>query len=291
MHEIQFRPYTPQDVPAVCDFLAALNQTDHSHIHWNWARYEWMAFHPEFDRASEGAMGLWTRDGRVVAAALYDMYFGEAFCGVLPTDQELFPQVLAYAWEALKDENGLGISLWDGNEREIAAAKAAGFLPADQTETVLSLDLEKLPSRPLPAGYALREMDQVADFPALEWLFWQGFDHGDDRALFEREGRSEPRPRPHCSKALSLAAVTPAGEPVAFSGVWYLPGTDYAYVEPVCTVPAHRGKGLAGAVLTQGLSRAKAMGAQKAFVISELAFYRDLGFDLDHHFTFYWKKP
>ena len=36
--------------------------------------------------------------------------------------------------------------------------------------------------------------------------------------------------------------------------------------------------------------RAAALGAKRAYVISDLAFYEKLGFRTAQHYTFYWKK-
>ena len=41
-------------------------------------------------------------------------------------------------------------------------------------------------------------------------------------------------------------------EPVAYVCLWYDKRTDYAYIEPVCTVPNYRGKGIAKALLFVG---------------------------------------
>ena len=65
--------------------------------------------------------------------------------------------------------------------------------------------------------------------------------------------------------------------------------TNYAYVEPVCTVPSFRGKGVAKAVIYEALNRAEAIGAKQAYVISEMKFYEKLGFREDLHYSFYWK--
>ena len=287
---MEFKRYEKTDYDAVCAFLVALNQTDRTHIHWNWARFEWMVGHPECDRSLLHSVGLWRDGGAVVGAAIYDMYFGEAFCGVLPGHETLYPAVLDYAWRELRDENGLGIALCDGSAWELDAAKAAGFCPAEQTETVMSLPLDRPLMAALPEGLHLTELDQTDDLAVLEWLFWQGFDHGADRAEFEREGRGGGLPRPHFNKQLSLAAATGGGEPVAFCGLWYLPGTDYAYVEPVCTVPEWRGRGAGRAVVSEALDRARSLGAKRAYVISDQAFYERLGFRPDRHYTFRWKK-
>ena len=124
---VEFRHYSADDYEAVCDFLIALNRRDKSHINWNWARFEWMHEHPGFDQSAAGSIGLWTDGDRFVGAAIYDMYFGEAFCGVLPEYEALYPEVLDYAWRELRDDAGLGIAICDGNVREIEAAEKRGF--------------------------------------------------------------------------------------------------------------------------------------------------------------------
>ncbi len=81
---MEHRQYTDADYQAVCDFLIAQNRDDRTHINWNWARFEWMYEHPYFAKDMRNAIGLWFDGDRVVGAAIYDMYFGEAFAGVLP---------------------------------------------------------------------------------------------------------------------------------------------------------------------------------------------------------------
>lgn len=287
---MEFRNYTTSDYEAACDFLIALNRRNRDHIHWNWARFEWMMEHPEFDRSAMHSIGLWTDAGSVVGAAIYDMYFGEAFCGALPGYESLYPEILDYACKELKDDAGLGIAICDGNESEIEAAEKRGFVREQQEETVMSLALDRALSAKLPDGLSLAELDHAADADALEWLFWQGFDHGEDRAEFEKTKRGASRVRKHFNRHLSLAAMTPGGEPVSYCCLWVHPNTDYAYVEPVCTVPAYRGKGAARAVVLEALHRAKTLGAKRAYVISDLEFYEKLGFAKDRHFSFYWKR-
>ena len=253
--------------------------------------------HPYADMSLKEAIGLWTVKDQVVGAAIYDMYFGEAFLGVLPAYQQLFPAVLDYAYRALRDDEGLAIALCDGNHGEIEASKAAGFTPEDQTETIMERNLdEPLPVR-LPEGFSITEMDperKGADIRAIQWLFWQGFDHGDDVEAFEEDLRKTLekglRQRKHFDPRLSLAAQDPSGELAAYCCLWYNKQTDYAYVEPVCTVPAHRRKGLAKALLHEAMNRAAEMGAKKAYVISDQAFYRRLGFEETYHYRFFRKK-
>ena len=286
---MRFEHYRTEDYRAVCDFLIALNREDKRHINWNWARFEWMSEHPEFDRAAAGSIGLWRDGGRVVGAAIYDMYFGEAFCGVLPGYAALYPEVLAYAWEHLRDDAGLGIAICDDCGDEIAAAQAAGFVKDERTETVMSLPLDGFSAAELPAGFHIESLDPAAEPEEFQWLLWQGFDHGCDRAVFEREDPIVPQVRKHLDPALSLTAADEKGERAAYCCLWYAQGTDYAYVEPVCTVPSYRGRGVGKALVGEALVRARALGAKTAYVISDQDFYARLGFRQAYHYTFYHK--
>ncbi|MBQ4171190.1 MAG: GNAT family N-acetyltransferase [Ruminococcus sp.] len=287
---MKFKHYSNEDYEAVCGFLIELNRENQNHINWNWARFEWMAAHPEFDKSAVAAIGLWMVGEKVAGAAIYDMYFGEAFCAALPEHAALYPDILDYACRALRDENGLGVAVCDDCREEIAALQQAGFVKDEQTETVLSVDLEKAPVAALPGGLHIAALDPVKEPYAFQWLLWQGFDHGTDKAVFEREDPIVPQHRPHLDPRLSLTAVTGSGERVAYCCLWYDERTDYAYVEPLCTVPAYRGKGVAKALLCEALDRAKRLGARRAYVISDLPFYKRLGFGQDKHFTFYWKR-
>ena len=286
---MEFKAFSEHDYDAVCAFLVALNEDDKTHINWNWARFEWMYGHPEFDWDSLSSIGLWLDGDKVVGAAIYDMYFGEAFCGVLPGYAALYPEVLDYTSRALSDDAGLAIALCDGSREEIALAERAGFAPIGQTETIMTADICGCLTAEVPEGLVLAELDQTEDVEELQWLFWQGFDHGDDRAEFERVETVAPRIRPHFDKSLSLAALNASGEPVSYCCLWFLPGTDYAYVEPVCTIPAWRGRGAATAVIRAALGRAADLGARVAYVISDLAFYEKLGFRKELSYTFYRK--
>ncbi|MCR5230388.1 MAG: GNAT family N-acetyltransferase [Solobacterium sp.] len=287
--EAVFCNFREEDYEAVCDFLIELNRKDRSHINWNWARFEWMTEHPEFDKSAVSSVGLWRADGKVVGAAIYDMYFGEAFCAALPEYGKLYPEILDYAYRHLKNDSGLAAAINAENTAEISAAEQAGFRPDGQKETVMKLSLDRSFSSVLPEGLHLREMDQTADQEALAWLLWQGFDHGDDREAFERSLDHVMHVRRHFNSSLCLSAADSAGNPVSLCSLWFHENTDYAYVEPVCTIPSCRGQGIASALLSEALNRAKALGAGEAYVISDLPFYEKLGFEKAGHYTFYRK--
>ena len=288
-----FKQYTEYNYEAVVNFLIELNRVNQHHINWNWGRFEWMMGHPEFDKSLMSSIGLWVDGEKVVGAAIYDMYFGEAFVGVLPEHSALYPEILDYAYRELKDDNGLGIAICDDCTDEMSVVKSAGFEVAKQTETVMRLDLDKKLSAGLPDGLQFTELDPVKEPIAFQWLLWQGFDHGIDKAEFERDDDvfpEIPEFRKHFDPTLSIAAKAGDGEYVSYCYLWYSDKTDYAYVEPVCTVPSYRGKGVAKAVIYEALNRARSLGAKRAYVLSDMPFYEKLGFRKDKHFTFFWKR-
>jgi GNAT superfamily N-acetyltransferase len=285
-----FKHFTDDDYEPVCDFLKELNARDTSHINWNWARFEWMYEHPEFDKSSLGTIGLWLDCDKIVGAAIYDMYFGEGFCGVLPEYKDLYPEVLDYACRELRDDSGFALAVCDENVDEINTVLAHEFVMIDQTENIMELDLDREFAAVLPEGFRIVNPDPIEDIYDLSWLFWQGFDHGENKAEFEKEEIVTPNPRRHFNRDLCVAACDDKGELVSICGLWYDPQTDYAYVEPVCTIPSQRGKGVAKAVIHEALNRAKGLGAKRAFVISDMDFYSGLGFRNRHHYTFYQKQ-
>ena len=290
-HPVEPVDYAESDHDAVCDFLVELNKSDETHINWNWARFEWMYEHPEFDKSLINSIGLWKCGGRVVGAAIYDMYFGEAFCGALREYGYLYPEMLAYAHKNLRDESGIAVAVCDDNAAELEAVKKAGYIAIGQYETIMVIGLDRELPVSLPDGIKFGELDPAAEPYAFQWLLWQGFDHGEDRAEFEKREEIVPQKRKLLDPRLSLAAVNDSGEYAAYCCLWYDKRTDYAYIEPVCTIPSYRGKGIAKALIYEALNRVRTLGAKRAFVISDMEFYNKLGFEKHLHYTFFKKEP
>lgn len=285
-----FKRYEEADYQRVCDFFVELNRKEETHIHWNWARWEWMYFHPYFDRSRMDTIGLWKEEARVVGIALYDLFYGEAFCAALEGHRELMPEILAYAVETFQNENGLGIAVNDKDEEMKACLKNAGFQEAEQNETVLSISMEQRQVYSLAEGMKLREIHFPEDNLAYQTIIWKGFDHGDDPEELEKMLRNSPNLPIHRNSFLCLAVVDKEDQFVAHCTCWYDKGTDYAYVEPVCTIPEYRKRGLGRAVVLEALNRCRELGARKAVVISDQEFYKGMGFEEQSHYTFYWVK-
>lgn len=288
--EVRVQHYDPQYYQAICDFFIALNQGSKAHMNWNWARWEWGFFHPEFDRSLEPYIGIWLDGRKVIGMAAFDMYFGEAFCGVLPGYESTLPFIVDYAVENLSDENGVGIAV---NEKDTAMSElllSKGFTANAQWETMLRIDLSKDLKHPLPTVYSIREITFPLDSYPYQLVLWKGFDHGDNMAEFEQSLQTDILLHPHGNPKLTLAVTDHSGNFLAHCGCWYAPETDYAYVEPVCVVPEYRGKGIGKAVVSEALNRCRALGAKEAYVLSDQIFYKRLGFENDSNHRFFRKN-
>ncbi len=288
-----FKSFDKSNYEEVRRFLIEISADSKTHINWNWARWEWMYFHPEFDRASEDKIGLWYDDDMLVGAAIYDHYFGEAFFAVKAGYEQLETAVLDYMTEVFSDENGLGVAVNDEDERTAALLLKYGFTKHEQTENILELSLDGLDITTAPCdGVEFVNIDVKADLYKHHELLWKGFDH-EGEAPVDEETMNRQRTMlsaPNMNEKLHVAAMNKDGEYVAYCGAWYDKATDYVYIEPVCTVPQYRGRGIAKAVLFEALKRSYDLGARKAYVISEMDFYKRLGFKQHSHYTFYWFK-
>ena len=64
----------------------------------------------------------------------------------------------------------------------------------------------------------------------------------------------------------------------AHCGMWCIPDSEYAYVEPVFTLPEYRKLGLGKAAVLEGVNRCGKLGAKHAYVLSSQQFYYNIGF-------------
>lgn len=287
---IRFIKYQDCYYQQVCDFLIELNNENNYHNNWNWARFEWMIEHPLTKKELLNSMGLFFDDNHLVGATLIDMFFGEAFVGVLSKYHHIYPDVLHYAYDNLKDEEGLGIAFHDDNKEDIMEAIKQGFFKAEAEEVDCAINLDKEYSFTLPTGFKIETYDAQKKPMEMEWLFYQGFDHGDNKEEFLKEYKKPTGTRPHFNPYLCIVIKNEQNELVASASTWYDKRTDYAYVEPVCVIPKCRKKGIGKAAVYTAINHARELGAKIATVNSNQDFYKHLGFSQRNHYSFYWKN-
>ena len=289
MNNITFKRYQIEDYQKVHDFFININQIDRGHINWNFGRYIWLMDHPSFDNSLISSIGLWLDEDKVIGLAIYDMYFGEAFAGTLPQYKYLYKEILEYAYKELKNENGLGIAINDENIEEIEIATSLGFVLTPQKENMMSVELNKDFDVILPEGLHIEELNINDDTYQFKWVIWQGFDHGDDEKEFQENEDTTPIKKREGIYNLSYAVSDENGKKVSYCCFWYNPETDYAYLEPMVTIPSYRGKGIGTALVHYLFNLAKDKGIKKVYVLSDMEYYKKVGFKDDKRFSFYWK--
>ena len=218
------------------------------------------------------------------------MFFGEAFVAVLSNYRHLYPELLKYAFDYLKDDRGLGISLHDDNKQEIDEAIKQGFYKEEAEEIDCEINLDKEFAISLPEGFSVETFDAEKNSQEIEWLFWQGFDHGNDKEEFLKQYKEPKGSRPHFNPYLCIFIKNKQGDLVASASTWYDTRTDYAYLEPVCAVPSYRKLGLGKTAVYTAINHARELGAKRAIVNSGQEFYQKIGFKKKNHYSFYWKK-
>ncbi len=157
---------------------------------------------------------------------------------------------------------------------------------------------------PLPDGYHFVDPARV-DPVKLAVCTWKGFDHEDEGA-FEDWEAADPgtpwnpqkayqgiisnlmAPPPHATYGYDVIIANEQDEYVCYSGMWWVPENKLAYMEPLCTVPAYRGRGLASAALSRHYSKMKELGAE-CMTGGEDDFYRRIGYNRKEP-LFGWKK-
>ena len=247
---------------------------------------------------------LWLDGDRVVAFVFYEAPVTDIFFSVRKGYEFLADELVEYAVSTMPNFEGKQrLVLFNGQEYMMKAAAKRGFIRTDEYED-RNFDFRTELDYPLPEGYHFVEPKEVDSFK-LAKLFWYGFDHG-ERAPFEgwdQEDRSMDwtpaksykgvigpmtAPAPHSTHEYDVIIADENGEYVCFSGMWWVPKNRLAYMEPLCTHPDHRRRGLAAAALSRHYHRMKPLGATH-MTGGGNPFYGKLGYGKGIHWTF-WKR-
>jgi len=267
------------------DFLRAVMLRNGSREHaWHVARldYWWWFGNPDLEHLDpETHVFLWETATGEIRAVLNPESPGQAFLQLHPDHRTpgLVDEMLTLAADRL------ALAGPDGRSRLTAWADAAdaalhaaltqhGFRRIDRPDAAEwqhRRTLRVAPPGPEPApGYAVRPMRDGLEL--LERCYASGLGFHDDDIAVARDNRDRPGWYHHIQAAplyrrdLDIVAVAADGSIGAFCTAWFDDVTRTAYLEPVATVPAHRRRGLARAVILEALGRLHRMGCRTAFV-------------------------
>ena len=227
---------------------------------------------------------LWENDeGRLVAVtALEYPWLGDVFFLRHPEFdalEEMFED--AEQSMAHPEKRTLCVHIYEHDEQLKAIAQSRGYQrDANRYEEDSELVIQGgLPEPGLPEGFAIQSMADENDLERRRKAFGRGFNHEDPKEWPSLFSYQELQKAPDYRKEQDLYVVAPDGEFVSFCILWWDEQNRIGILEPVGTVPDHRRKGLARAVVHEAVRRAAALGAEKVVVGAGLDFYLAIGFE------------
>lgn len=251
---------------------------------WHVARldYWWWFANPDLEKINpEERVFIWETESGRIAAMINPEGCGQAFLQVHPKlrTPELDEEMVITAEEYLSTTDNEGCrKLWlfidsqDQSHKEVLIRR--GFERVEQAgnqeyqhRRVLDAPLPDMPQIP---GYTIRALGDGLEL--LERCYASGLGFHNDDIHTARDNRDHPGWYRHIQSAplyrrdLDLVAAASDGSIASFCTAWFDDVSRTAYLEPVATVPAHRHRGLAAAVLLEALSRLQRMGCKVAFV-------------------------
>jgi len=169
----------------------------------------------------------------------------------------------------------------------MAAAQRSG-LRRTWSDWDQQYDFSKPLDYPLPEGFRFAEAP--LDVAKCSECCWKGFGHEEEEGPWDGdiEYTGALLTAPHQTQHLDVAIENEAGEYVCYAGMWWTPENKLAYMEPLCTVPEHRRKGLAAAAMAELYRRTKALGATHMTGGGD-PFYDKVGFKPEIEWVF-WVK-
>jgi mycothiol synthase len=248
---------------------------------WHVARLDYARWHSILNCAKvrmDEIVTLWHAGSQLAAILMPDGGRGEAHLLVHPhlRTVALEEDMISVAEERLFSQEPDGsrrLVVWspqsDALRQEILLrrgyAKDEG--PESQWRRQLSTPVA---SADLPPGYIVRSLGDGLEL--LERCYASGLAFHSGDLQYAADNRSDVtwyrniQTAPLYRRDLDLVAVAPDGAIAAFCTIWFDDVTRSACFEPVATVPAHQRRGLARALLTEGLRRLQRIGATTAFV-------------------------
>lgn len=260
MSEIIKRPYRCLvDFQKVYDFMIKVYEVD-----WRngkpAAAFEYSQLLYWTDHTQSHRIAIWEENEQIVGLCWYDGQMGEALFNLMPGYDCIAPDMIQHAQTRLSTEDGsVQLMLYKGQASLIQEAERQGFKQTkEEPEGIYDFKSGKLNYK-LPHGYCFKPLSKC-DRKQLQDATWRGFDNQG-----ESEGGVETAHHlsaaPHRTPELDVVVVDEKGEYACYASMWMIPENRLAYLEPLCTVPEHRGKGLASAALTELVRRTKPLGA------------------------------
>ena len=249
-------------------------------LSWHIARWDywrWPGVESWGDGPLEEKVAIWEMgDGRI-AAVLNAEGRDEAFFQVHPDLRapELEAELLDAAEKHLaspdeQSQQKLGVWVDSRDRLRQTMLQRRGYTKTNQAECQHRRTLlEPVIALPVAQGFTIRSLGDVDELPARSWFSWKAFNPDEPEENYAKLGWNWYLNIQRCPlyrRDLDIVAVAPNGDLASFCTVWYDDVTRSAYFEPVGTYTPYQRRGLAKAVMVEGLRRVQRLGATVAFV-------------------------
>ena len=248
---------------------------------------------------------LWMAGDIVVGFVFTEAVVTSVFFNLRPGYEGLADEMVEYAQNSFPDLGGeRELVIFSGQEALIRAAEKEGYKVSYENADFL-FDFRKSGlSYDLPEGFHFVDPFKC-DLLKLAKCTWNGF-NAEELGPFKNWNipdsetpwnphkaytsvvSSAVAPPPHATHEYNVIIADENEDYVCFSGMWWVPENKLAYMEPLCTVPEYRRRGLAAAALTQHYRRLKVLGAEYMTGGGD-DFYRKVGYGEGIHWL-HWKK-
>ena len=281
------------DYERIRDLLVQTQAITPPGFNWDIRRWEGKCWYnpqvdgnPDWHKNSQ----LWETDAGQLVGLVHPDGIGFPYIEIHPDYRHLEAEMIAWAeshlTEPKADDTGRQLQFfvfeYDVHRQRILEERGYQKMTYGGVIRHLRLGQQPLAKPNLAEGYTLRSTDpengrdaqQIADL--LNASFNRTFHNALEYQQFTR--------RATCFHSeLDLVAVAPDGRFAAYVGIPYDDYNKRGIFEPVCTHPDHRQKGLAKALMQEGLHRLKAWGAIDVVVetgdmIPANLLYNSLGF-------------
>jgi len=231
---------------------------------------------------------IWFDDDTIVAFCFTESPVTSIYFSLRPGYEALADEMVRYAKEHMPREKGAHeFVLFSGQQALINAAEKNGYCCA-QRYVQNGFCFEKELDYPLPEGFSFVYGHELSVEKICECC-WKGFDHEAEEGPWN--GNAEDgyhlMQAPHFTGQHALAIADEKGEYACYAGMWWTMENRLAYMEPLCTIPKYRKKGLAAAILSEMYRQMKRLGATHMTGGADV-FYEKIGFDMPVEWTI-WK--
>jgi predicted N-acetyltransferase YhbS len=218
-------------------------------------------------RPWEGYVQLWEAEGRIVGVA-HPEDGGDFFVEVDPDYRHLEDEMFAWGEAnrspARRPGGPFSTYVVDGDAFRVEVLERRGWSRGDVGGHLRRRSMVgSLPAASVRDRYVVRSLDLTTE------------QDSEGRAAVSRASFGTQRTgemmkvlaqAPSYVPELDFAAIAEDGTFAAYTTVWWEPTNRYVIFEPVETHPEHRRRGLASAVMAEGLRCAAVLGAKTAYV-------------------------